>query len=108
MFPNPSKEKEDEKKILGLAVENIDDRMLASAPKSYILLMVKRGKDSNFERDGKDGFKMELKIVTKGANVKRNANTEDADYLDSDDVDANCDATDEVNNSGHLRWFDGL
>lgn len=86
VFPDPSKGKEDEKKILGLAVENIGDRMFASAPKSYILHKVKRGKDGEYERDGGGGFKMEFKIGMKGANTKRNASTKDADYLDNDDM----------------------
>ncbi|GHU21711.1 hypothetical protein FACS189472_14490 [Alphaproteobacteria bacterium] len=100
VFPDPTKGKSDEKKILGLAVENIGDRMFAAAQKSYILHKVRRGRDGEFMRDSNGKFKMEFKIGMKGANLKRNANTGDMDYLsedENDDEEINEDIFQEIN-----------
>jgi hypothetical protein len=57
-LPDPTKGKEDEKKLLGFATENIGDEMIALAPKNYILhRVVGKNTDGTFAMDYKKGLK---------------------------------------------------
>jgi hypothetical protein len=73
VLPDPSKGKENEKKLLGAAIENLFTEMIALAPKNYCMRRAKRDKKTGeFIKDEHGKIVLEEKSKGKGVSMDRN------------------------------------